>query len=361
MRKRWLAFFLTLVLLIACGGCAADTVDVMTYGESAVTTNMYRYWLSSYKGSFMYTYSDMTDSDAFWDSVLYDDVTSEEYLNDAVIENVKRTLVCMELFRQSGLKLSASAEAEIDSYIEELIAERAGGSTNTFNQELAKLGINIRMLRDIYRYEKQASLLFDYLYGKGGARALTADKLEAYCQDNYVRVRHIYVNDAYVYETDEKGYYQYNEDGTLKIRELTADEAAAKADVITRIDADLAGGRDFEEVYGEYSEDTFYKNGYYLTRETDFIPEVVAAAFDLEIGESVKVESEYGTHYILRLEMDEKPYTNEDNADFFGTIEADAKNADFRAYLETLLPEIEVNEEEIDKYSIRDAVINYSI
>ena len=359
--KRWIALFLALVFLILSSSCAADTVDVMRYGKSHITSNMYRYWLSSYKGTFMYTYSDMTDSAAFWDTVLYDDVTAEAYLNGAVEENVKRTLVCMELFRENGLKLSASAEEEIDSYIDELIRERAGGSKNVFNQELAKLGINTEMLRDIYRYEKQASLLFYSLYTKGGPRALTAEQLETYCRENYVRVRHIYINDAYAYETDENGNYRYNDDGTLRIRDLTAEEAATKADAIAKIDADLQNGRDFEEIYKEYSEDTFYQNGYYLTKETDFIPEVVEAAFTLQVGESVKVKSEYGTHYLIRLEMDREPYNNQENSDFFSTFESDAKNADFRAYLDTLLPQVEVNREEIDKYSIRDAAINYSI
>ena len=362
MKLRWIALFLALVcMLIVCGGCAAAPAEVMTYGKSAVTVNMYRYWLSSYKGSFMYTYSDMANTDAFWDTVLYDDVSTEEYLNEVVVDNVKRTLVCMELFRQKGLKLSAATEEDIDSYIDELITERAGGSKNVFNQELAGLGINIRMLRDIYRYEEQTNQLISFLYGNGGERAMTEEKIDAYCRENYVRIRHIYVNDAYTYDTDDKGYYQSNEDGTVKFRELNAEEAAAKADVIAKIEADLGDGRDFEAIYNDYSEDTYYKNGYYLTRQTNFISEVVDAAFGLQVGEYVKIESDYGTHWIMRLEMDERPYENDENIDFFGTIESDAENADFRAYLDTLLPEVEVNEAEIEKYSIRDAAINYSI
>ena len=137
--KRWIALVLALVLLTLCCSCAADTVDVMQYGKSHITANMYRYWLSSYKGTFLYTYSDMTDSDAFWDSVLYDDVTAEEYLNEAVLDNVKRTLVCMELFREKGLRLPASAEDEIDAYIDDLIQENSEGESALEGGENAKL------------------------------------------------------------------------------------------------------------------------------------------------------------------------------------------------------------------------------
>ena len=362
MKIRWIALLLALACLVSLlGGCAADPVEVMRYGKSSVSANMYRYWLASYKGSFMYTYSDMSDSAAFWDTVLYDDVTAEEYLNEVVAESVKRTLICMELFREKGMKLPASVEDEIDTYIDELINERAGGSEKVFNEELAKLGINVRMLRDIYRYEEQTSRLIAALYADGGERALTAEKIDTYCRENYVRICHIYVNDAYTYDTDDQGYYKYNEDGTVQFRELNETEAAAKADTIAKIESDLASGKDFLEVYKNYSEDTFYKNGYYLTRETNFIPEVVNASFNLQVGESVKVTSDYGTHWILRLEMDERPYENDENIDFFSSIESDAQNADFRAYLDTLLPERVVNEEELEKYSIRDAAINYSI
>ena len=362
MKIRWIALLLALLCVLpALGGCAADTVEIMRYGESSVSVNMYRYWLASYKGNFMYTFSDATNTDAFWDTVLYDDVTAEEYLNEIVVANVKRTLLCMELFRQKGMKLPASVEEEIDTYIDELIKERAGGSKNVFNEELAKLGINIRMLRDIYRYEEQTNRLVDALYGHGGERELSAEDIDAYCRENYVRICHIYVNNLHTYETDEQGYYKYNEDGTVKFRELNEEEAAAKADVIAKIDTDLANEKDFLEVYKNYSEDTIYKNGYYLTKQTNFIPEVVDAAFTLQVGESVKVVSDYGTHWILRMEMEARPYENDENIDFFKTVESDAQNEDLRAYLETLLPQIEVNEEELEKYSIRDAAINYSI
>lgn len=362
MKIKWIALLLALLCMLpALGGCATDTVEVMRYGESSVSVNMYRYWLSSYKGSFMYTFSDATDTDAFWDTVLYEDVTAEEYLNNVVMNNVKRSLVCMELFRQKGLKLSTEVEEEIDAYIEELIEERAGGSKNVFNEELAKLGINTRMLRDIYRCEEQTSQLVDALYAPGGERELTAADIDAYCRENYVRIYHIYVNNAYVYETDDQGNYQYNQDGTVKLRALNEEEAAAKATVIAQIEAELAEGKDFLEVYENYSEDTYYKNGYYLTRQIDFIPEVVDAAFGLQVGESAKVVSDYGTHWILRMEMDERPYENDENIDFFSTIVSDAESADLRAYLDFLIPQVEVNQEELDKYSIRDAAINYSI
>lgn len=360
MKTRILSLLLAVCLLLPLAGCSSAPV-LMRYGDSSVTVNMYRYWLSTYKGTFMNTYSDMSDTDAFWNSILYDDVTAEQYLNDAVIENVKRTLVCMELFDQYGLKLSKDTTETIDAYIDDMISERANGSKNVFNQTLAAFGINTNMLREIYLCEEKTSQLFSYLYQSGGPRALSSEALETYCRENYVRVRHIYVNDAYAYETDENGYTKYSTSGLPVTRALNAEEAAAAAEKIAAIEQALADGQSFDTVYETYSEDHYYKNGYYLTRTTDFIYEVVDAAFSLEVGETVCVKSDYGTHFLMRLEMDAAPYKNSENADFFDSFDSDAKNADFRQYLDTLLPDVEVDTEELARYSIRDAAVNYSI
>ena len=355
------ACLLAAAVLLSLAGCAKDPV-AFSYNGTDISTNMYRYWLSSYKGTFMYAYTDMSDTDAFWDSVLFGDVTAEEYLNGAVIDNVKRNLVCLSLFEQYGLSLSDSAVAAIDDYIEELTEEYADGSRQKFNQTLAGYGVNLNMLREIYIMEEKISLLFEYLYADGGPFALTEETLDAYYRENYVRVRHIYVNDAYAYETNDAGYYTYDSAGNAVIRDLTEEELAEKTEKIEAIDKALAEGTDFQTVYETYSEDLYYANGYYLTRETDFISEVVDAAFSLGIGETVRVKSDYGTHYLMRLELDPFAYNDTaSNADFFNGFTDKVKNDDLLRRLNELLPEVTVVEEEVKKYSIRDAAVNYSI
>ena len=360
MKTKITALLLTMTLLLTLAGCASSP-EVMQYENNAITVNMYRYWLSTYKGSFLNAYSDMSDTDAFWNSELFEGTTAEEYLTNAVIDNVKRTLVCASLFDSMGMKMSASDKQTIDDYIETLITERAGGSRKAFNQILSQYGINIDMLREIYTMEDKTSLLFSTLYAKDGERALSAEDYESYCQENYVRIRHIYVNDAYVYETDENGYYKYDSNGSLKTRKLTADETAEKEKKIAAIEAALAKGESFEDVYKKYSEDLYYDNGYYICATTNFVSDVVVAAMKLEVGKSTRVDSDYGTHFILRMEMDEKPYEDEVNADFFDNFTADAQNADFYDYLQELISAVTVDEETLKQYSIRDASPNYSI
>ena len=134
---------------------------------------------------------------------------------------------------------------------------------------------------------------------------------------------------------------------------------AEKQFVIDAIDAALANGEDFETVYNTYSEDQYYENGYYLTRDIDFIPEVVDAAFALEIGEWQKVESDYGVHYIKRLSLADKAYAEDANADFFPDYENTVKSALFVDYIRSFLPEVTINEAVIDRYSMTDSPVNY--
>ena len=359
MKTRIFALLCAVLLLLPLAGCASAPA-VMRYGTKSVSANEYRYWLSTYKGNFLTSYSDMSDTDAFWDSVLYDDVTAEEYLNQAVAENVKRTLVCTALFDEYGLKLSDGAVADVDDYIADLIKERGNGSKNVLNQTLANFGINVDMLRDICLAESKTSQLFSYLYGKGGPREMSTEALDAYCAKNYVRICHIYVNNAYTYDMDGDNY-KFDTTGQALTRALTDAEKSEKDQTVAAIETALDTGEDFLAVYETYSEDHYYKNGYYLTRTTDFIPEVVDAAFSLNVGEWTRVDSDYGVHFILRLEMDSAPYNNADNEDFFGSFASDAKNDDFRAYLDTLLPDVETDDEALSQYSIRDAAVNYSI
>ncbi len=356
---RYAAFLLAVLLLLPLAGCTAYPT-ALSFGETEFSTNMYRFWLSSYKGQFLRTYADMKDTDAFYDSILTDNTTAEAFLNGVVLENVTRNLICAELFRQYGLTLPEETTDAIDAYIEELTKEYAGGSRRSLNSLLAEYGANGEILRDVFIVEEKVTALFQYLYGEGGPQALTEADLAAYYQKEYVRIRHIYVNESYVYELAEDGSFLVDSSGNIVTRALTAEELAEKEKKIAAIDEALANRTAFDTVYKEYSEDQLYENGYYLTRETDFIDEVVTAAFTLAEGSHTKVESEFGTHYLYRLSLDAGAYTNEKNADFFSDFADAAAEANFLDLLDTYMDQISVVDEELAPYSIRNVPANYA-
>ena len=332
----------------------------MTYGSHSINENEFSYYLATYKGKYAQTYADFKNTPEYFSSVVTDDgQTVEDVLYSAVVHNVEMTLVCEQMFDDYGLSLSRSVEDTINSYIGDFVDEYADGSRNKFNAALGAYGVNINMLKKIYLRDEKVSALYDALYGTNGIIGITDEDRQNYLDENYVRVRHIYVNNKYMYATDEDGVQEYTDDGLRKKRELTAEELAAKQALIDAIDESLAEGADFDEVYDAFSEDKYYKNGYYISENMDFISDVTDSAMSLEVGEYKKIETDYGTHYIMRLEMDEKPWENEDNSDFFDGYDTTVGQALFADMAEEKISEVVLNEEVLGEYTIADSAINY--
>lgn len=345
----------SLLLFTSCSAGEA----VLTYKDSVITENEFTYYLATYKSRYLNAYSDFEDKASFYTSTLGDtDVTAEEFLFDSILHNVKMSLVCDVLAEENGLTVSKSTEQIIDDYIDDFITEYSGGSKTQFNQALSLYGINADMLRDIYLRDELGSALFDYLYGSKGTIGVSDADRTAYLNDNYVRVRHIYVNNKYVYSVDEDGVIRTNTDGTYKTEALSGTLLEEQNAKIAAIDEALANGENFDTVYTTYSEDTLYENGYYLSRSMDFVDNVVVSAFDLEIGNYVKVESDVGTHYIMRLEMDESPWSDKKNADFFPDYDTTVATELFTAYVESYVDDVEVNEELLENYSVEASPTN---
>lgn len=347
-------------LLAACALVSCSSESVMTYGSHSINENEFSYYLATYKGKYAQTYADFKNTPEYFSSVVTDDgQTVEDVLYSAVVHNVEMTLVCEQMFDDYGLSLSRSVEDTINSYIDDFVDEYADGSRNKFNAALGAYGVNINMLKKIYLRDEKVSALYDALYGTNGIIGITDEDRQNYLDESYVRVRHIYVNNKYMYATDEDGVQEYTDDGLRKKRELTAEELAAKQALIDAIDESLAEGADFDEVYDAFSEDKYYKNGYYISENMDFIEDVTDSAMSLEVGEYKKIETDYGTHYIMRLEMDEKPWENEDNSDFFDGYDTTVGQALFADMAEEKISEVVLNEEVLGEYTMADSAINY--
>ncbi len=350
------ALLLSLSLLTAC---QSTGVPVLTYGDSTITENQFTYYLATYKASFLTSYADVEDTAAFYDLLLPNGQTGEEYLFGETVNNVCLSLICGELFDKNGLVLDDSVTKAVDSYVQSFIDDYAGGDKRVLNSELAAYGLNVEMLRDIYLLEEKGTVLYDHLYGEKGTVGVTEEELDTYYRENYARVRHIYVNDRYDYETTAEGYTARDENGNYVTRPLTEEEQAAKDGVVAAIDDALASGTDFETVYETYSEDKYYENGYYLTRDMDFIDVVELSAFELAIGEWVKVESEVGTHYIMRLDYDEKPWEKEENEDFFDGFKETVAFLSFTEYVGQFVPDVVRDEGKLSTFSVESSPANY--
>lgn len=354
-QKRGVAFTLALLLLISTltlPSCAPASKTVLEFDGEVVTENMYKYWMCTYKSVFANTYSDFSNTSAFWNSVMENGQTAEEYLSATVLENVKLTLICAAKFDSLRGKLTQKQLDAIDERIEDYKTEYADGSTKIFNSILAEYGVNVKILREIYIMEAKAVALLDLLYGDSGILTVSPDEKDAYYEDNYARILMIYINDKFEYVTDENGKYYTDENGYYVTEELDEKSLAKKKADIAAVESALEDGTDFSMLYKKYSEDTSYENGYYMSASMTFIKEVVDAAMDLKTNEWCTVESEYGTHIIKRVALEEKGYEKEENKSFFTSFDSDLKDDLFIKYAEQFLNQVTADEDIISQYKL---------
>ena len=342
-----------LLLFAACGRSA----DVMTWNGASISENEFRFYLATYKARFAQTYTDFKDNEAFYRQTVGDG-TAEDFLFAAVVNNVGYSLLCDGLFKKYGLSLSHSVTAAVDGYVDSFLNDYADGNKNVLNQSLGAYGVNMKLFREILLRDERSTAVYNYLYGPDGTVGINDDDRQAYLEENYARIRHIYINNAYVYSTDANGRPVYDEYGLQEKKPLSGADLEAKNALVAAVDEALASGEDFDAVYEAASEDKYYAEGYYLTRNMDFVEGVVKSAFDMEVGEWTKVESDVGVHYIKRLPLGEKPWADENCADFFPDYDESVSSALFTAMLDGLMPEVVCDEEALSAYTVEASPMN---
>jgi hypothetical protein len=360
--KKVIAAVLCAAVCLSFTGCVKnESPVVMSYGDRTVTADVYTYWLCTYKAYYLYTYSDVTDSEEFWTSEVTDGVTAEQYFRDMINENVKLSLVSAKLCDDLGLTVPDEFYDSLDDYMSDLLTEYADGNKSMLNLALSEFGINDKKLREIFATEQLSTILFNHMYGDGGTETVTDEMRDEYYRSGaYTRVQQIFINNAYVYEYDEDGNYTYDDDGNIVRSEMTGELLDAENAKVDAVKKGIALGEDFDELYLEYSEDQSYPNGYYLTPTTDFIDEVVSAAFSLDVGDTIRLESDYGTHFLKCLELDDKAWENEENSDFFDSFETDVETYLFRKYVMSYIDEVTVDEDALAEFDFINATPNYS-
>ena len=340
-----------IALLIVVGALlvAFSPKAVMEYGGVKVDKEMYSYWLSYFKKELMaeYKISGSRDTEAFWNSELKDGVSYGEHFGQMADERIKAKIVAANMYDSFGQNLPDYAVEDINNYLAELIDFVGDGSKKTFNEAAQEYGTDYDAIKKVAVCDYKAELLFNLIYGADGSY-ITDEEKDAYYKDNYSRVKVIFIN--------------------TKDENLSATELDEKNKMIEQLDLILkekVSEERFDTLLSVYSDDnasTYYKNGFYLSPLSDYpIAEVTSAALTMEIGECEKIESNYGVHYIFKLELDDKAYDDEDNSDWFDTFIYDASLHIFDKTVKEKIGEVNVNEKEKCKVSFTKVKYNYEI
>jgi len=130
---------ITAFLLFA--GCSKSET-AMEYKGEKISFNLYSYWLSQLKSSYV---SSANDNDAYWNTKYENGQTYEDKMREIVDYNVKVNLISLHLFEKMGLKLSDKAVEEMELSLSDLL--ESYGSKKELNKMLSTYGINYNMLR----------------------------------------------------------------------------------------------------------------------------------------------------------------------------------------------------------------------
>ncbi len=354
--KRLLLIGLTICLCFTLFACSENEKEgIMTYKDVSATESLYSYWMSTYKSNFLYYYNEGIDSAEFWDTLISDDQTYEEYIVEWINDEMKHRTVALWMFDDYGLEVPSSKLDQIEADISEKIEYE--GTREELNKRLAKLNMNIDMLRQVYIDNAKYDILYEYLYGSSGVNAPGDKDRASYFKENYYCLKYITIYSGANLKTDTQGNYVYDEDGNIELVRLTEEEKAVKQQIIDTVVAGLEAGGDFDEYSKEFSEVDYsdYPNGFFVSENdySRFGSDIVKAALELNEGEIREVSDDNVTYIIKKIKLPQ--YSELESADkeqlksMDDYIVRELYIKDFEGYIEN----VEVNDTLLEKYNIR--------
>ena len=374
--KKTISRALCLLLLIVVtlpvfSSCGND--DVYKLGDYSITQKEYNYLAGMFKKQVLVSINpDLTDSDLSLE--LQSGVTLSEYLEysyrTGFEQSVLTLLYSQLLFDEYGLELTDEELTYIDATAAAVVSYYGEYSTKQFNSIAKEYGFDDKTLRSIYLKQYKENKVRQHILGENNEN-LTDDQIDSYYKDNYLRYKTIIINTLYAVHTDSNGdqtFVYLSEDEkksqellVTELKELLVNNNKNYEYVILKDDLDLS----YDELWEKYSDDKFYPGGCYETSHpTDeqlINSNVLAAAYQSKVGDVKAVTAkryfsgsgsisgeggeteikpgdyfEYGTVFVKRLPLDEKPYKKAENIDFFptGAIESATAN---QVYYNTLM------------------------
>lgn len=357
--KRIAAAALAAVTVMICG-CTNTGDAVYTYNGKNIGEYMYSYWLSTYKANIIYSYNDLKDTSEFWESEIEDGVSVESYFTGIIDTQMKKYAIALSLFDEYKLKLDDETIEAIDSDIEEKISSY--GSRAAFNSELAELGINIDILREIYLCEAKYDAVYEYLFGTSGIYAPGDEEIEDYYNRKYNRIKYIVLYTTKIVYDDD-GSYKYDDDGNIMTEDMTSEELAAvykkRDEILARVDS----GESYEDLISEYTEydiSESYPNGLFVSENEigTYGADFTHAAIDMEQGEVRSIEQSTCIYVLKKYSLTAlEDLESEDTKQLSYLIEYASKEL-YDKHLEGMFDKVRVDEDVLKRYDLSECNAN---
>ncbi len=305
--KRILLIVLAFLLCVSVFSCSSEKSEerneislpkgtVLGYGDTYVTESYFLSEVAMYKSSYLYSVMGVDgDVEGLWDEASNEEgVTKGEAILNLALEECFAMAWVVDWGKKNGIELTDEDRALIDEDIA-TVSEQYGGYEN-FIAAIKESGLT----EEEFYANSEFSLLYEkaitVLTAEGGDYEISSDEINKYFAENFVAVKHIYVNN--VAEMNEEGTY-------VQISSETYDEKMQKADSMENA---LKNGEDFDLLYA-MSDDGMqaaYPNGMVITTGDVASVDYEKACFSLKVDEWKRVDIPmYGIYFIKRVAVPE--------------------------------------------------------
>jgi len=288
---KMLSLLLAAVLCISLGGCVTKNSWAVKIGDHSISAGMYAYQLQQQKSSYL-SQNSLTESEETWDAEYSDEFNVGEYIQSSTVQTLVSSVTWRAQFDRLGLEFTEEEKKSIEDNIATMV-ESSGGE-EAVRKTLEEYGMGYDEFMQMVYYDTQKVLkVVNYYFGKDGLEPVSEEEIMAYFADNYARCKHILIS-----STDASGAVLTGEDMVKAKNEAQAVYEKAK-------NADEAA---FDQLIKEHNDDegvSAYPDGYVFTTG-EMVDEFEKAAFDMEVGETRLVQTDYGFHIMRKMTLDDE-------------------------------------------------------
>ncbi len=333
------------VLCFSLCGCVTKSSYCVKLDNHSISAGMYIYQLTQQKSNYL-SQNSLTEGEETWDEEYDDTMTIGQYIQTVALNSLVSTVVWRKQFDRLKLSFTEEEEAAIAQKIADM--EEASGGKEMVQKTLDEYGIGYDEFMQSVFYDPQRILkVVDYYFGPEGLEPVAQEDILGYFKENYARCKHILISTV-----DANG-------DTLTSDAMRSAREKAQGIFEKAKNVDEAG---FDKLVKEHNEDegvASYPDGYVFTTG-EMVDEFEKAAFDMEVGETRIIQSEYGFHIIRKLTLEDKNvFTEEIRQQMLMDLKAEEISTMFESWKGEF--SIKVNRGVLTKYTCKSVDIGEDV
>ncbi len=368
-----------LAVVIAVGGIFAIVLGIknsrafVKYDGITLSKEETYFFASYYKNQYMASLSKSgvaaTDTQEFWNTKCNYVNTYGEFLEYNTREYLKQIIISNHLF-DTYTKLTESEKKDLKLAASEILDYQASGDVDKFNSATEKFGFSYSNFYKVTEMLYKTLVIKRVLFGDDGSKIASETEL---CEDylsEYSHVKLMFIRTEKDFKLDEDGN-RVQEDNQDVLIELSEEEKAKRKEDITAIRNAIIGIETGAEIqmsptmFDNYL--AIYKsgyddkdaNGFYFHEDSEYtkefssaLPDVVAAALDMNVNTYKEVKTDFGVCFIYKYQATPGAYTEKSDTSCFTDFYKNASAASF----EDILKELSENVSFTDNYDSLDVI-----